>query len=170
MSNNQSKQTATPPTPTKVIEVGKFYLIHDGSKTGHPGFIFWCDQNLNIYLAIKFGTSKNPKNIEFLHAVGNGIAQSFIYKKAFLGKRKDFSSTPFEDMIITKSDLLFIKQNIDIANPIESSNIRSKDRRNFKRLYKRKPLIQGQLSYPKVLHDSNNIQNTPKTVNKKTSK
>ena len=27
----------------KVIEVGIFYFIHDGSKTGHPGLIVWKD-------------------------------------------------------------------------------------------------------------------------------
>ena len=26
-------------TSTKNIEIGKFYLIHDGSKTGHPGYV-----------------------------------------------------------------------------------------------------------------------------------
>ena len=26
---------------SKIIEIGKFYLIHDGSKTGHPGLVIW---------------------------------------------------------------------------------------------------------------------------------
>lgn len=33
MSNQNSS------TITKKIEVGKFYFIHDGSETGHPGFV-----------------------------------------------------------------------------------------------------------------------------------
>ena len=37
MSNQNSS------TNTKNIEVGKFYLIFDGSRTGHPGFVIWKD-------------------------------------------------------------------------------------------------------------------------------
>ena len=32
MTENENK--------TKVIEVGKFYFVHDGSKTGHPVLLF----------------------------------------------------------------------------------------------------------------------------------
>ena len=35
--------------PIKNIEVGKFYLIHDGSKTGHPGLVVWESKEKNIY-------------------------------------------------------------------------------------------------------------------------
>ena len=31
----------------KNIEVGKFYLIHDGSRTGHPGLVVWKDDEKN---------------------------------------------------------------------------------------------------------------------------
>ena len=43
---------------TKVIEVGKFYLIHDGSKTGHPGFVVWKDDAINRYILVKFDSDK----------------------------------------------------------------------------------------------------------------
>ena len=36
----------------KNIEVGKFYLVYDGSKTGHPGFIIWKDDLKNRYLVV----------------------------------------------------------------------------------------------------------------------
>lgn len=39
-------------TPTKNIEIGKFYLIHDGSKTGHHGFIVWKDDENNRCLVV----------------------------------------------------------------------------------------------------------------------
>ena len=42
----------------KQIEVGKFYFIHDGSKTGHPGFVVWKDDEANRYLVIRTDSDK----------------------------------------------------------------------------------------------------------------
>lgn len=42
----------------KNIEIGKFYFIHDGSKTGHPGFVVWKDDKKNRYLVIRFDSDK----------------------------------------------------------------------------------------------------------------
>lgn len=150
----------------KNLEVGKFYLIHDGSKTGHPGIIVWKNNNLNLYVAIKFGSSTNPKNIQFPHTVGKMIQKSYLYKKPFLGKRKDFGAKSFDDLTLLQEDFEFIYSNIDLDNPFESKDIKSKDRRNYKRLAKEKLLFQEQLSYPKVLHDTNNIHNSKTVVNK----
>lgn len=52
-------------TTIKNIEIGKFYLIHDGSKTGHPGFVVWKDDSANLYLLIKFGSAQNKDNMIF---------------------------------------------------------------------------------------------------------
>ena len=41
--NNQTNNTRT-------IEVGKFYLMFDGSRTGHPGYVLWKDDSKNRYL------------------------------------------------------------------------------------------------------------------------
>ena len=46
---------------TKTIEVGKFYLIHDGSKTGHPGLVVWKDDIANRYLVIRTESDKPGK-------------------------------------------------------------------------------------------------------------
>ena len=43
----------------KNIEVGKFYLIHGGSKTGHPGFVVWKDDNANRYLLVLTESDKD---------------------------------------------------------------------------------------------------------------
>ena len=42
----------------KNIEIGKFYFIHDGSKTGHPGLIISKDDNANRYLVVRFDSDK----------------------------------------------------------------------------------------------------------------
>ena len=148
MSNkvNESKETNTTQqnkkkqegifTTTKTLDLGKFYFIHDQSLVGHPGLIVWKDDLANLYLAIKVGTSPNTHNFSFCRPIGNGIKNSYIYKRAFLGKRKDFSKRTLDDMFITDKELTRLKKDIDFYNPVLSPNIKRKDKRNFKRLYK----------------------------------
>ena len=45
----------------KLIEVGKFYFVHDGSKTGHPGFVVWKDDLANRYLVVRTDSDKSGK-------------------------------------------------------------------------------------------------------------
>ena len=71
----------------------------------------------------------------------------------------------FEDIVLEDNDFLFIYNNIDTNNPLESKDIRSQDRRNYRRLAKEKLLNQEHLSYPKVLRDTNNIQGSNTLVN-----
>ena len=52
MQTKYTNQTPNLSQPTKVIEVGKFYLIHDESMTGHPGFVFKKNDTENRYLVI----------------------------------------------------------------------------------------------------------------------
>ena len=49
MINNESGTEKPLPKSIKQIDVGKFYLIHDGSRTGHPGFVVWKDDEANRY-------------------------------------------------------------------------------------------------------------------------
>ena len=148
MSNNQSKQTATPPTPTKVIEVGKFYLIHDGSKTGHPGLIIWKDDAHNLYLAIKFGSSSAKDNVKFLYPLSKDITNSYYYKRLFLGKRKNFGTIELTRLTILDNDIGNLIKLLDLNNPTYSPDLHRKDKRFFKWAIKN-PLYQGQLSSPK---------------------
>ena len=46
---------------TRVIEIGKFYLVFDGSRTGHPGLVIWKDDNANLYLVIRTESDKEGK-------------------------------------------------------------------------------------------------------------
>lgn len=131
----------------KTIEVGKFYFIHDGSKTGHPGFVIWKDDEKNLYIAIKFGSTSNAHNFPFGRAVGKRANQSFVYKRGFIGKRKDYSRTTLLDMHLYKNEIKSLLKKVDFVNLVYSSNINRKDKRHIKRLMgiKKSP-FQGQLS------------------------
>lgn len=87
-------------TIIKSIEIGKFYLLFDGSEGGHPGFVVWKDDEKNLYIAIKFGTTENDDNIPLLFPITEG-KKSYIYKRLFVGKRKDFGKKEFEDFSLT---------------------------------------------------------------------
>ena len=97
MTDNKNK--------TKVIEVGKFYLIHDGSKTGHPGFVVWKDDNMNRYLVVitesdKSGNiSKREADKRHLtdldYPTEDRILKSYIKKRPMLCKRKDIGKLLF---------------------------------------------------------------------------
>lgn len=83
----------------KNIEIGKFYLIHDGSKTGHPGFVLQKDDEANRYLVIitesdKIGNvSKREADKRHLtdldYPTEDKVAKSYIKKRPVLCKRKD---------------------------------------------------------------------------------
>ena len=122
--------------PNKIIEVGKFYFIHDGSKSGHPGFVIWKDDERNLYLAIKFGTSPNEHNFPFVHPVGENTDKSYVYKRAFLGKRKDYIKRSLPDMKISESESNVLLTKIDLLNPVFSTNINRKDRKYYRWIMK----------------------------------
>lgn len=118
----------------KNIEVGKFYLIHDGSKTGHPGFVIWKNDIYNLYLFIKVGTTKNNNNEMLKESISNDKVTHYIYKRPFLGKRKDFGSKVFKDMFVS-GELKSLADIISKTNPVESKSINRKDRYHFKKLF-----------------------------------
>ncbi len=118
------------------IDIGKIYLIFDGSKTGHPGYVLWSDDLCNIYLVLKIGSSKNEHNFLFKLKDKNRIRPTYIYKRALLAKRKDIGKKSFTDFIFSKDEIRYLLNTIDTYNPAETKSIKRKDRRNFKRLYK----------------------------------
>ena len=127
--NNQKK--------IKNIEIGKYYLIHDGSKSGHPGLIIWKDDQANLYLAIKIGSTSNKNNTLLNSNLTNDIINHYYYNKPFLGKHKDFGSKPFLDWTLTQ-ELEKLSQKLINKAPIESKSIRRKDRYRFKRSINKK--------------------------------
>jgi len=125
-----------PNLEVKSIEVGRFYFIHDQSLVGHPGLIIWKNDENNLYLAIKFGSSPNVHNIKFTRPVGDRVKTTYVYKRPFLGKRRDFSKKELTDMIITTEEFSIVKGLVNLTNPVFSQSINRKSKRAFKRLYK----------------------------------
>ena len=132
----------------KKIEVGNFYLIHDGSLTGHPGYIIWKDDTQNLYLAIKFGSTPSKENKQFFYPLSPEINKSYYYKRLFLGKRKNFGGNTLSRLNIKKEDVTILIQKFDLFAPIYSKNINSKDRHHYKRGIKKSLHNRGQLSDP----------------------
>ena len=120
MSNQNSS------TNTKNIEVGKFYFIHDGSKTGHPGFVIWKDDEKNRYLVIrtdsdKFGDipkkDRGEKHITMLkHPTENKVMNSYVHNRPMMCKRKDIGSKELIGMRFHQDDIELIKK-ISERNP-----------------------------------------------------
>ena len=107
MADNENK--------IKVIELGMFYYIHDGSKSGHPGLVVWKDDEANRYLVIRFDSDKQgdiPKidrDIRHItklkHTTDNNIINSYVRNRPMLCKRKDFGAIDFSNMSLHPDDI-----------------------------------------------------------------
>ena len=129
-TTNMSKKK---PINKKLLK-GKFYLVHDGSKSGHPGFIFWKNDNKNLYLSLIVGTSYSKDLIKLNFSTEIGVSKSFVHKKPFLGKRKDFGSKELKRLKFNKNDKKRILRDISKKEPRYSPTIKRHDRRYMKRL------------------------------------
>ena len=120
MSNQNSS------TNTKNIEVGKFYFIHDGSKTGHPELVIWKDDENNRYLVVRFDSDKY--NVDFTkeqrgvkhitklkHPIDEKVMNSYARNRPTLCKRKDIGF-PMRNLKINKEDLPTINK-VKCHNP-----------------------------------------------------
>lgn len=123
----------------KYLEKGRFYLVHDGSKSGHPALIFWKNDNRNLYLSIKTGTTYNKELIPIHYPTSKGIKRSYVNKKPFLGKRKDYFDKPLLDLKFNKIDR-FILLKVSLNNPKYSKSLSRKDIRYFKNIRKKKKI------------------------------
>lgn len=111
MSTNQNIQQI------KKIEVGKFYFIHDGSKTGHPGLVIWKDDEKNRYLVIRFDSDKfsdipkkdrGVKHITKLSKPTNPLVMnSYVHNRPMICKRKDIGIL-LGDLSVSKEDMKLI--------------------------------------------------------------
>lgn len=119
----------------KIIQVGKFYLIHDGSKTGHPGFLISKDDEKNMYLFIKFDSDKKgdiPKGkrgirhiTKLKHPISNDVISSYVKNRPFLCKRKDIWQKEMSGLVISKSDKNIIAK-ISKKNPELSTSLKKR--------------------------------------------
>ena len=114
----------------KNIEVGKFYIIHDGSDGGHPGLVIWKDDLNNLYLLIKFGTTQNDKNTPIEHPLSKNVSKHYVYKRAVLAKRKDVGREWMFDYEINDEDKSIV-ENVTIEQPVFSKSINRKDKRFY---------------------------------------
>ena len=120
----------------KKIDLNKFYLIHDGSRRGHPGFLVWKDDEANLYLLVKFGSSENEHNFKLKKPISSDKSNSFVYKRPFVGKRKDIGSEMKKNIAISDKDL-WVLIAIPKNSPVFSKTLSKKDKRQFNYLYKK---------------------------------
>lgn len=123
----------------KNIEIGKYYLIHDGSEKGHPGLVVWKDDDANLYLLIKFGSTGNDNNTLLPHKISEDVENNYVYKRPFLAKRKDVGKEWIFDYGINDEDKTLL-DGIAYNNPTYSTNINRKDRRYFSLVIKQKQI------------------------------
>lgn len=74
---------------------GNFYPVRDGSKRGHPGYLY--NSNNGIYDSVITGTTKTKHNIE-IHPTDKRVQKSFIKKRPFRGTRSDYGNKVYSDM------------------------------------------------------------------------
>lgn len=124
----------TKPSPNiRVIDVGKVYLIHDGSKTGHPGYVVWKNDERNRYLVIRFDSDKyndtktklerGVRHITKLNKPTNSnVKNSYVHNRPMICKRKDIG-IELKDFSISPEDLPLIIS-ISEKNPETSPSLR----------------------------------------------
>ena len=112
------------------IHVGRYYFIHDGSKTGHPGLLVWSDESANLYLFTKFGTSSNKDNLPLSNSLSENVKTQFFYKRPLLVKRKDIGKEWFFDCQLSDTDKNTLNATI-LNNPIFTKNINRRDKRYY---------------------------------------
>ena len=122
-------------TQIKNIEVGKFYFIHDGSKTGHPGLVVWKDDDANRYLVVRFDSDKpgdipkkdrGVKHITKLsHPTSVDVVNSYVRNRPMLCKRKDIGNIFPQNMNINPKDQTII-DNVSLKEPELAPSIKKK--------------------------------------------
>ena len=118
---------------SKVIEIGKFYLIHDGSKTGHPGLVVWKDDNANRYLVVltesdkKGNVSKRESDKRHLtdldFPTDQNVVKSYIKNRPMLCKRRDIGNKELIGMTIHESDMEKVVY-VSKQNPVKSPSLK----------------------------------------------
>ena len=111
---------------SKTIEVGKFYFIHDGSKTGHPGYVVWKDDEANRYLVIRFDSdkfdvesTKEQRGIQHItklkHPTSDTVMNSYVHNRPMICKRKDIGT--YLDKLSLSCDDMDLIEDIRKRNP-----------------------------------------------------
>ena len=120
----------------KKIKKGKFYHIHEGSPTGHPGMVYWKNDKRNLYLALTTDSKAGDHRTKLKFPTSKDVSESFINNRPLLAKRKNIGGE--------RVGMKFDKRDKDIVKTIsrhpyrEAPNINRKDCRYIKKL-KKKP-------------------------------
>lgn len=121
---------------SKHIQKGRFYHIHEGSPTGHPGMIYWKNDRKNLYLAFTTDTSNGQNRTKLTVPTEKGVSESYVNNRPLLAKRKNIGGIR-PNLKFNKNDRKLLKE--VSKKPFRStSDINRKDRRFIKRL-KKKP-------------------------------
>ena len=72
----------------KKLWKGKFYAVHEGSKKGHPGKLYWKNDHKNLYLFIKTGTTPSPDNIILIVPTEKGGEEVLCLQAAYTCEKK----------------------------------------------------------------------------------
>ena len=117
----------------KNIEVGKFYFLHDGSKTGHPCLVISKDDAKNRYLVVRFDSDKfgdTPKKdrgvrhiIKLKYPISKDVINSYVRNRPMLCKRRDIGIKELTNIRIHIDDLIII-QRITKKDPQLSPSLR----------------------------------------------
>ncbi|MCQ2801686.1 MAG: hypothetical protein MJ222_03475 [Bacilli bacterium] len=123
----------------KQLKEGSFYMVFEGSKDGHPGMIYWKNDQANLYLAVTTGSTEfnNPHFEKLPDPTSKKVSHSFVNKRPFLGKRKDFSKDEIPEMKFSLEDYEIVIKVMQ-REPRESINIKKKDRSIYRLLKKKK--------------------------------
>lgn len=118
-----SRKRKKPKKHTLVLEQGKFYNVHDGSKKGHPGRIEKADYQNDTYLSVtthsltkeeykqkKADNSFRKDFIELNERTSKDVYKSFLHKRPFIGTRDDYGDVEYPNMVIDKTDKDKIKK------------------------------------------------------------
>ena len=104
--------------------------------TGHPGMIYWKNDNKNLYLALTTDTSDGEHRTKLTVPTEKSVNNSFVNNRPLLAKRKNIGGI--------RSNLKFSKEDRRLLEEISKNSFRTtsdvnrKDRRYIKKL-KKKP-------------------------------
>ena len=120
---------------SKRIHKGKFYHFHDGSKTGHPGMVYWKSDRKNLYLAVTTDSEDGTHRTPLKYPIEKGVKKSFVKNRPLLAKRKNVGSE-YKTLKFHKDDKAIIKI-VSRRDFRDTPDIRRKDRRFIKKLFKK---------------------------------
>ena len=119
----------------KTIKINKFYLIFDGSRTGHPGYIVSKDDTKNRYIVIRIEsdkpgeTTKEQRGVRHItrlkHPTSPKVLNSYVKNRPMVCKRNDIGSKELIGISFHLEDMPLIKQ-ISKRNPEFSRSFKIK--------------------------------------------